>query len=224
MPHETKRESGRTGPDSRTNGKAIMRDEIKEELPLLNLFRQVFLEESTEELIEGISKIDMPSDADDEVSNGLKLMIESVRRNGRRLSEWTEELAIEFARLFVGPKNPPAVPYASFYLSESHSLMTDETIDVRKRYLDAGMAVKNLYSIPDDHIGIEMEFLHDLTRRIIALLENGQREEASRLFVVKMDFMRGHMALWVPLFAEKVLESTEEDFYKGASLALKGFI
>ncbi len=66
--------------------------------------------------------------------------------------------------------------------------MTEETIDVRKRYLEAGMAVKELYSIPDDHIGIELEFIYYLTQRIIELFEQGQREEASRLFEIRSDF------------------------------------
>ncbi len=201
-----------------------MIDELREELSLFNLLRQVFLKEPTREFIEDISKVDLPPEADDEISYGLKLMLDAVRRNSHRLGEWTEELAIEYARLFVGPKNPPAIPYASFYLSESRSLMTDETIDVRKRYLDAGMAVKELYSIPDDHIGIELEFIYDLTRRMIELFEKGEREEASRLFEIRGDFIRGHMALWVPFFVEKVIEASGDDFYKGASYILKGCI
>lgn len=201
-----------------------MIDELKEELSLFNLLRHVFLKEPTLELVEDLSKAELPSEADDEISYGLKLMIESVRRNNQRLSEWTEELAVEYARLFVGPKNPPAIPYASFYLSESHSLMTDETVDVRKKYLDAGMAVKELYSIPDDHIGIEIEFIYDLTVRMIELFEKGEREEASRLFEIRGDFIRGHMLLWVPFFVEKVLEATSDDFYKGAAYILKGCI
>jgi len=201
-----------------------MIEELREELSLFNLLRQVFLKEPTRELIEGMAKVDLPSDADDEISHGLKLMSESVRNNSRRLNEWVEELAVEYARLFVGPKNPPAIPYASFYLSESHSLMSDETIDVRKKYLEAGMAVKELYSVPDDHIGIELEFLYDLTRRMIELFEKGQREEASRLFERRSDFMRGHMALWVPIFAGKVMDSAQEDFFKGAASVLRGAV
>ena len=172
--------------------------------------------------METFSKVDLPSVADDELFHGLKLMIESARKNNRRLSEWSEELAVEYARLFVGPKNPPAIPYASFYLSESHSLMSDETIGVRKRYLDAGMAVRELYSVPDDHIGIELEFIYDLTRRMIEFFEKGQREEAARLFELRNDFMRGHMASWVPCFAGKVIDSTQEDFFKGAAFTLRG--
>lgn len=197
-----------------------MLDELREELILYNLLRQVFLQEPSRELIEGLIEIVLPPEADDEISRGLQLMIDSARRNRSRLSAWKEELAVEFARLFVGPKNPPAVPYASFYLSESRTLMTDETVTVRKRYLAAGMVVRNLYSIPDDHIGTELEFVYDLTGRIIRLFEEGQREEASRLLEIRSDFIRKHMALWVPLFVEKVIGSARDDFYRGASYIL----
>ncbi len=197
-----------------------MIDELKEEFILFNLLRQVFLQEPSREIIEGLTEVELPPEADDEISRGLKLMIDSARRNKERLIAWTEELAVEFARLFVGPKNPPAVPYSSFYLSESRTLMTDETVTVRKRYLEAGMAVRNLYSIPDDHIGIELEFVCDLTGRTIRLFEEGQQEEASRLFEIRGDFIRKHMVLWVPLFVEKVIGSAGDDFYRGASYIL----
>lgn len=201
-----------------------MIEELKEERLLFNLLRQIFLKEPTRELVEGIAGADSPADADDEISYGLKLMIDSVRTNNLDLGDWLEELAIEYARLFIGPKNPPAVPYASFYLSETRSLMADETIDVRKRYLEAGMSVKDLYSIPDDHIGIELEFIYVLTGRIIELFEAEKREEASRLFEIRGDFMRDHMSLWVPFFAGKIIEATGEDFYKGAAYMLKACV
>ncbi len=202
----------------------IMIDELKEELYLYNLLRQLFLKEPTKELINDLAKIDHLDETDDEINYGLKLLIESIKKNEYRLDEWLEELAIEYARLFIGPKNPPAVPYASFYLSESRSLMTDETIDVRKRYLEAGMAVKNLYSIPDDHIGIELEFIYYLTKKIIELFERGEREEASRLFEIRSDFLSKHITLWIPFFTDRILDSTQEDFYKGAALILRGVI
>lgn len=201
-----------------------MIDELKEELHLYNLLRQLFLKEPTRELINDISKIEPTDEINDDINYGLKLMIDSTRKNGNRLNEWAEELAIEYARLFISPQSPPAVPYASFYLSESHSLMTDETIDVRRQYLEAGMAVKELYSIPDDHIGIELEFVYYLTQKIIEHFERQQREEASRLFEIRSNFLREHMALWVPFFVDKVLGSAQEDFYKGAVHILRGII
>lgn len=201
-----------------------MIEELKDEVYLYNLLRQLLLKEPTKELINDLSKIEPVNEAGDEINYGLRILIESIRKNQYRLDEWLEELAIEYASLFIGPQNPSAVPYASFYLSESRSLMTEETIDVRKRYLEAGMAVKELYSIPDDHIGIELEFIYYLTQKIIELFEQGEREDASRLFEIREDFLREHMRKWLPLFADKILESTNEDFYKGTAFILRGTI
>ncbi|PIW88871.1 MAG: hypothetical protein COZ93_07985, partial [Nitrospirae bacterium CG_4_8_14_3_um_filter_44_28] len=104
-----------------------MIDELREEFYLYNLLRQLFLKEPSKELIQNITEISIPPDTDGEIAYGLRLMADSVSKNKNRLDAWLEELAIEYAHLFIGPQNPPAVPYASFYLSESHSLMTDET-------------------------------------------------------------------------------------------------
>ncbi|GAB4406561.1 MAG: molecular chaperone TorD family protein [Thermodesulfovibrionales bacterium] len=201
-----------------------MIDELREELYLYNFLRQLFLKEPTKDLVNEIAKIDPPEETDDEINYGLKLLIESSQNNKHRIDAWLEDLAIEYARLFIGPKNPPVIPYASFYLSESHSLMTDETIDVRKRYLEAGLAVKELYSIPDDHIGIELEFIYYLTQKIIEHFEEGNREDASRLFEIRSNFLNEHMAQWVPFFVDRILVSTQEDFYRGAAFILRGII
>jgi len=193
-----------------------MIEELKEELHIYNLLRQLFLKEPSKEII--LALLDVSLEEDEEIDAGLKLMASAVKKNKDRLDIWIEELAIEYARLFIGPQNPPAPPYASFYISESKTLMTDETVEVRKKYLDAGMAVKDLYSIPDDHAGIEFEFIYYLTQRIIELFEKGQREESTRLYETRSDFIEVHMSEWIPLFTNKIYESTTEDFYKGLSI------
>ena len=196
---------------------------LKEEASIYGILKQIFWTEPTKEIIEGLQKIStLPEENDIDI--GLNLLANSVRKNESRLNEYKEDLAIEFAMLFIGPTNPPAVPYASFYLSESKTVMSDVTIDIRKKYLEAGMAVQALYSIPDDHVGIELEFIYYLTQKIIDLFEQGEREEASRLFELRSGFLREHMASWIPLFTDRILESTAEDFYKGAALALKATI
>jgi TorA maturation chaperone TorD len=149
-----------------------MRDDLKAELLVLNLLRQVFLKEPDRRLLEGIGKINLTSGEETE-RKGLKGMRDSVMQNENRLDEWTGQLSLEFARLFIGPAHPPAVPFASFYLSESHSLMTEETLEVRKQYLEAGLAVKNLYQMPDDHIAIEL-ILYYLTEKVLELSDNGE--------------------------------------------------
>ena len=196
---------------------------LKEEASIYALLKQIFWAEPTKEIIEGLQKISMMPEEND-IDIGLNLLANSARKNKSRLNEYQEDLAIEFARLFIGPNNPPAVPYASFYLSESKTIMSDVTIDIRKKYLEAGMAVHELYSIPDDHIGIELEFLQYLTERIIELFEKGQREEASNLNEMRDEFLKGHFSKWAPHFSDNIITSTNDDFYHGAAIMLKGCV
>jgi len=193
-----------------------MRDDLKAELLALNLLRQVFLKEPDRRLLEGIAKITLTSKEETE-RGGLKEMRDSVKQKESRLDEWTDQLSLEFARLFIGPAHPPAIPFASFYLSGSHSLMTEETIAVRKQYLEAGLALKNLYQMPDDHIAIELDFLYYLTERVLESLENGGDPQAEKYLKLRHEFLMDHFVLWAPAFANRILESTEEDYFKGAA-------
>jgi TorA maturation chaperone TorD len=200
-----------------------MIEDLKEERQILSLLKHIFLKEPAKEFLQELGEINIVTEEND-IDKGLNLIAHSVRANKDRLDEYAEDLAVEFARLFIGPKNPPAIPYASFYLSELRAIMTDITIDVRKKYLEAGMAVKDLYSMPEDHIGIELEFISYLTEKIIDLYEKGERGEASRLFELRNKFKDEHMASWAPLFADKILSFTNDNFYRGSAIMLKGLI
>ena len=195
-----------------------MPEPLRHELPVLNLLRQVFLSEPRGELLRGIGKIAVPPE--ESGSFGLQLMIESVRKNESRMADWREELAAEFARLFIGPAHPPAVPFASFYLAETRVLMSEETLNVRSRYLDAGFAVNEVHGAPDDHIGVELDFLFSVTSRIAQLTEARQEHEAERFLKIRLGFLADHFLRWVPLFAERVIEFTGEEFYRGAASLL----
>lgn len=197
-----------------------MQEELQGEIFLYNLLRSVLQSEPTREMIGVLQALHLPQ-SEEPQAHGLMLMVSSAQRNRSRQDTWLEELAGEFTRVFIGPLKPLVVPYASFYLSDSRQLMTDETIEVRRRYLDAGMAIKELYKVPDDHIGIELEFLYYLASESASLLQQGRHAEATTFQAMKTDFISSHMALWVPRFAEQLAEATNEDFFKGAALMLK---
>lgn len=194
--------------------------ELGEESHFYQLMARLLLTEPSGELLADLAKISVPEEADDAMGRGLRRLGEEARRNVARLAEWQEELTIEYTRLFVGPKALVAVPYASFYLSETRSLMTDETIEVRKKYLEGGLAVKNLHRVPDDHIGIELEFIYHLTREALAAAKAGRAVDAENLMDFRDKFISGHFLLWAPIFADKLLEAASEDFYRAAARLL----
>lgn len=82
------------------------------------------------------------------------------------------------------------------------------------------MAINELYSLPDDHIGIELEFLYYLASESAAHLGQGGQHEAAILQAMKSDFITSHMNLWVPQFARQLSGATNENLYKGAALLL----
>lgn len=198
-----------------------MIEDMKEERHIFNLLKHIFWAEPSNDFLKDVAAMEAIPE-EDALDRGLNQIIKAVKKNKERLDKYAEELAVEFARLFIGPRNPPAIPYASFYLSEAKTVMSDVTIDVRKMYLDAGMAVKELYSLPDDHIAIELEFLQYLAERVIVLFEKGNREEAACLYEMRESFLKDHFSKWVTSFADNIIASANEDFYRGAAYMLKG--
>lgn len=75
-----------------------------------------------------------------------------------------EELQVEYTRLFIGPRNPSVLLYASCHLLPKRNVMSEETLAVREACAKSGHVVERLNSLPDDHLGIELEFLFALTR------------------------------------------------------------
>jgi len=125
-------------------------------------------------------------------------------------------LQVEFTRLIVGPAETPAVPYASFYLSPTQLVMTEETLAVRRQYLDAGVARRSDMRMPDDHLGLELDFLYFLEREIAMAEAAGDQVGAKVARARRADFVRGHLSQWVPRFASDVLGATSHHFVRAA--------
>ena len=199
-----------------------MIENMKDERYLISLLKHVFWAEPTQELLTQLLEGKTVEEVSD-VDRGLNMLLKAVAANRDRIAAYAEDLAVEFTRLFIGPMKPPAVPFSSMYLDNTGALMTEITIDVRKRYLSAGMAVKDLYSLPDDHIAVELEFLNYLTEKCVDAFSAGDQETASRLFETMEEFTREHFSRWVPQFAQKVIDTAENDFYRGAGHILLAF-
>lgn len=195
--------------------------ELQVENYIFRLLAQIFSVEPDLQLLHEVAKIDLPEE--DSLAS-VRKMVEAVRSSKESLETLQEELSIEFARLFIGPIKPLSIPYASWHISDPRQLMTDETVEVRQRYLDAGMAVRELYSIPDDHVAIELEFLSYLTAEMIAAHAVGNSTRIDELQKMQDDFVTEHMQKWIPDFVDSIDKSDAHPFYKGAALLLEEVI
>ncbi|MDO8775524.1 MAG: molecular chaperone TorD family protein [Burkholderiaceae bacterium] len=205
-----------SAPQAATDGDALA---LRGQLVIYDLLRRLFLTGPAPDLLQAIAAVDRASlGLPTQLDHDIQQMQQAVAANLERLPSWSESLLIEFTRMLVGPGETPVVPYGSFYLSPTRNLMTEETMGVRAMYLDAGMAVQNLNRIPDDHLGIELEFLYWLTQQAVA--QAG--ETRARLLEHLDHFLRDHYSRWVPEFADALGESATEPFFRTVAAVLKG--
>lgn len=127
-----------------------------------------------------------------------------------------EHLDVEYTRLFVGPGQNPAPPYASFYLNGG-SLIGPETLAVRSAYLEWGMAPVQLDRVPDDHIALELCFMGYLNGETHTALTEGDDRRLGALLEAQASFLSDHLLTWVPRFCADAASATRDEFFIGLS-------
>ena len=129
-----------------------------------DLLRCFFLQEPTEALFQALREEDVLKNLSGyhpELDEGVNLLGRVI--SSPRMPQMVPDLLLEFTRLFVGPSPVPL--YESVYRSKSGLVMQEETLEVRKKYMEAGLVVHPDRSFPDDHIGAELEFVFYLCQK-----------------------------------------------------------
>ena len=142
------------------------------------------------------------------VLHGQKVMLDWL--NEGSYQELAERAASDQMKLFIGAGKVLAPPWGSCYLTEERLIFQEQTLNVRDFYAHYGLKLKKKHSEPDDHIGLELEFLAHL-------LENNEAEAALR-------FAREHINTWVFMWCEDVEKSAKTGYYKGLACMATGGI
>ena len=111
----------------------------------------------------------------------------------------------DYLRLFVGLGTPLAPPWESAWANDARLLFQRETLDVRYWYRSAGLQLVRLHHDPDDHIGLELEFVG-------LLLERGDAQTAAA-------FTREHPLAWVDRWVDAVKANPCCGFYAAVAAA-----
>lgn len=187
---------------------------------LLDLLRRLFLNGPNRGMVDALAATAAIDDWPPAIAERLQQMRAAVAALGEG-DDALLDLEVEFTRLTIGPLQIPAMPYASFYLSPARTLMTDETLDVRRRYLEAGVAVRELDRTPDDHLGVELEFLHFLTLQAVQGQARGDEAACRDALARREAFLREHAARWMPAFADAFAGATQEPALRAAGALLR---
>ncbi len=137
--------------------------------------------------------------------------------------EFVERLNIEYTRLFEGPGHAPAPPYASFYMNDGR-LMGQETLAVRRQYVQRGVASVHMGRIPDDHIALELAFMGFLSGEASDSLAGEEEERWKSLIEAQKSFLHDHLLAWVSRFCSDIRSATQEEFFTSLSKFTQAYL
>jgi len=138
-----------------------------------------------------------------------------------------EDLALEYTRLFIGP-GPRISPHESMNVDsrfgEENELWSEETVKVKKFMEAAGVAVNDDFAGMPDHISAEFEFMQRLLDAEVQAWVDDDTELAFNILRIELRFYTEHLSRWISVFCDKVIEATEQTFYKQFCEVTKGFV
>jgi len=155
---------------------------------------------------------------------GIDLLEEFCKNNlETEPQQLSKRLKEEFYRLFIGPERLKAPPYESFYLGKDKIVFDVQTLQIRDCYHSWGLEVEKKYQEPDDHIGIELQFMSYLIDQAVLSL-NGKKETLYENLFDQQYFLSQHILAFGPDFFQLVIDNTREDFYQGLAFLAHGFL
>src|SRR5690606_33022658 len=127
--------------------------------------------------------------------------------------------------LFVGTgPHVLAPPWESVYVSTEPLLFQKETLEVRNWYARFGVEARNKAHEPDDHAGLELEFLAHLAGLGLKALDEGNEAGLQDAMDAQRAFLQEHPLRWMPAWCTHVEEQAATDFYRGCALITRGLL
>lgn len=196
-----------------------------------DLFRRLFMEEPTPELIQFLQQQDLfslfPYLQDDPQFTDAAENISGYLASSRFMAgeEAFENLHWDFTRLFIGPEKPPAPPWESVYVSRDRLLFQRCTHEVNEIYKRNGFVLGDGESEAADHIGFELDFLYRQSGLTLSLFTDPANErELTELLKQQLDFLQQHLLAFSDAFSQNVRQHAETVFYRNFSVILSLFL
>ena len=128
-----------------------------------------------------------------------------------------DPVLLAYSRLFVGPFEIQAPPYASQYLEPDQRLMGKVSMWVAETYADSGLDRGDGPIEAPDHIALEWEYLYYLGYQAITL-------KSSEWTVRAKSFIEEHMIKWTPRLVKSILASETHSFYHALARFSSSFL
>ena len=151
----------------------------------------------------------------------LKTFFEGIR--SEETSGSVEDLARDYATLFLGVGSKTVSLCESVYMSGSGMLYQPAHFEVRQAYQKMGMTKSDDFIEPDDHLAVELSYMAQLGQLTRDAINEGG-EKSGHYLGLQKDFLRAHLLAWIPDFSKDLIETTRSPFYRAMGFLLNGYI
>lgn len=137
------------------------------------------------------------------------------------------DLARDYVRVFIGHGvngHSAAYPYESVHTSEKRLMMQEARAEVLAVYRANNLKKEAHWRDCEDHIAVELEFMQVMCQRTAAALRAGDEDGAAEMLATQRDFVRDHLANWVPMLTADMLHFSETELYRGLAELTLGFV
>jgi putative dimethyl sulfoxide reductase chaperone len=135
-----------------------------------------------------------------------------------------EDLLVDHTRLFLGPVQALAQPYASVWLSAESQLMQAPALDVMALYAEAGFEVDGELKELPDHVAVELEFLYLLLWRENEARAAGDASALAGVESIKRTLLDQHLGRWLGPFLLAMHDGAQTAFYEALAEFTERFV
>lgn len=136
-----------------------------------------------------------------------------------------QDLLVDYTRLFVGPVQAAAKPYASVWLRRGENqLMTEVSEAVRAMYAEGGFELADDFQELPDHAAAELEFLYLLIHRGNVARWSGDAPVLQQVEALRRRFLEQHLGLWLGPFLLAMHDAAQTPFYEALAEATEAFV
>jgi TorA maturation chaperone TorD len=163
-----------------------------------------------------------------ELKTGIHLFIDSIEKvrklAGNVRKSALTDLAAEYATLFLGVGEKPVHLIESVHLGKDHLLYEEPYHEIMDAYKSLGFEKEKNFREPEDHVGVEFDFMAALCRWTSRTLQDKDIKNSIAYLNLQKEFLRDHIMRWVPRMCQQLQDTATSDFYKSLAQLTSGFI
>lgn len=129
--------------------------------------------------------------------------------------ESAEAIRVDHDRLYGVSARAIVAPFESVHRGDDGLVFDVQTLEVRQAYTQLGLQAPKLNREPDDHIGLEFDFIGQALLGAMDARDNGL-DTAPELDIAAA-FLNEHLLTWAPAMLAAVAEAADTAFMRGVA-------